>query len=190
MLKSQEYWPLSNDTKIAKVAPPGWKDPHKHPTGNAARVLPEVVTLYLRLKHFPDDVDKAFKDAGNKHQFYLQLRRDLLHARYSLSRSQYLSLAGMSLQIEFGDYSEDIHGSDDDYFMLEHYLPSHMIPTSANKSERDEIKKSLVKLHRAHLGQSQSKTEIKFCKELQRLDDYGFHFFKVSKYFIDFFEHC
>ena len=29
------------------------------------------------------------------------------------------------------------------------------------------------------LGQSQSKTEIKFCKELQRHDNYGFHFFNV-----------
>ena len=29
------------------------------------------------------------------------------------------------------------------------------------------------------LGQSQSKTEIKFCKELQRHGNYGFHFFKV-----------
>ena len=29
------------------------------------------------------------------------------------------------------------------------------------------------------LGQSQSKTEIKFCKELQRHGNYGFHFFKI-----------
>jgi hypothetical protein len=157
---NDEFWPIGNEMKISKVAPPGWKG---------------AVTLYQRLKFFPDDVDSCFKDPGNKHQFYLQLRRDLLHGRYHLSQSQYLSLAGMALQVEFGDFSQDIHGcSDNEYFMLEHYLPAHVI----NKKDQ-EIRSSLVKLHKAHLGQSESKTEIRFCKEIQRLDNFGFHFFKV-----------
>ena len=47
------------------------------------------------------------------------------------------------------------------------------------KDDIESLRSSLVKLHKAHLGQSQSKTEIKFCKELQRHDNYGFHFFNV-----------
>jgi len=46
---------------------------------------------------------------------------------------------------------------------------------------KEASRKSLVKVHRAHLGQSQSKTELKFCRDLQRLENFGFHFFGVAK---------
>ena len=117
-------------------------------------------------------MDSSFKDPANKHQFYLQLRQDILLGKYAMSQSQYLSLAGMALQVEFGDFSQDIH--DDIYFDLEHYLPKHVIKND------NSIRASLIKLHKAHLGQSQSKTEMKFCHELLRHDNYGFHLFKVS----------
>ena len=42
------------------------------------------------------------------------------------------------------------------------------------------MRASLIKLHKAHLGQSQSKTEMKYCQELLRHSNYGFHMFKVS----------
>ena len=160
-----EYWPLTNETKLSKIAAAGWKE------GRACRDL----ILYQRFKFHPDDVD-SIKDGENKHQLYLQLRSDLLEGRiYGLTQNMYLSLAGMALQVEFGDFSDDIHG-DDEYFMLEHYLPCQMLLDG-----REASRKSLVKVHRAHLGQSQSKTELKFCRELQRLENFGFHFFSVTK---------
>lgn len=166
--KTSEYWPLANETKIYKVAPLGWKDPKQVPN----KILGETLTLYQRIKYIPDDIDNSFKDPGNKHQFYLQLRKDVLQGHYLLSHCEYLSLAGMALQVEFGDFSHDIH--DDVYFDLEHYLPLHMI-----KDDVQALRSALVKLHKAHLGQSQSKTEMKFCKELAKHDNYGFHFFQV-----------
>ena len=78
IIRDSEYWPLSNETKISKIAPLGWKDPKQAPSN---KILGETVTLYQRIKYFPDDLDKTFKDAGNKHQFYLQLRRDLVQGR-------------------------------------------------------------------------------------------------------------
>lgn len=169
MLKNGEYLPLCQDIKISKIGPPGWKDT-KH------SVMTEGITLYQRFKFFPSDVDDL-KDTDNKHRFYLQMRRDVIDGYYHMSKSQLLSLAGMSLQVEFGDYSEDIHGKAGDYFIVEHYLPSQLL----QNLDRDDCVSSLVRLHRAHLGQSQSKTEMKYCRELQRLDNFGFHLFSVSE---------
>ena len=45
----------------------------------------------------------------------------------------------------------------------------------------EAARQNLVRLHRAHLGQSQSKTEIKYCKEVQRNDNYGFHNYAVTE---------
>ena len=169
IIKDNEFWPLSNENKICKVAPLGWRDPKLAPNN---KILHETLTLYHRVKYYPDDIDKSFKDPGNKHQLYLQLRRDVLQGRFHLSYSEYMSLAGMALQVEFGDFSHDIH--EEVYFDLEHYLPVNLI-----KDDVQALRSSLVKLHKAHLGQGQSKTEMKFCKDLQRHDNYGFHFFTV-----------
>ena len=160
LYKHQEFWPLANDTKLSKVV--NWKEQNK------AKILGETVTLYLRVKYFSDE----FKCPENKHQFYLQLRQDVLNGKYPMSDSEYLSLAGMALQVEFGDFSRELHN--EIYFDLEHYLPSHLITQNS-----ENLRSSLVKLHQAHLGQSQSKTEMKFCHELQRHDNFGFHFFRV-----------
>merc|ERR1719242_859729 len=94
-----------------------------------------------------------------------------------MDQSQYLSLAGMALQVEFGDFSQDVH--DEVYFDLEHYLPKHAIQDDSFQST-STMRASLIKLHKAHLGQSQSKTEMKYCQELLRHSNYGFHMFKVS----------
>ncbi len=167
-----EYWPLSNDTKLAKIAPLGWKDPKLAGPNN--RILGENLILYQRVKYLPTDIDNSFKDSNNKHQFYLQLRQDVLSGLFPMSVSDCLSLAGMALQVEFGDFSHDIHS--EAYFDLNHYLPVHILNSGI---EPEKLRSDLVKLHRAHQGQSQSKTEIKFCKELMRHDNYGFHFFQV-----------
>ena len=90
----------------------------------------------------------------------------------------FFNLISQALQTEFGDFSEDIHG-EGDYFLLEHYLPA----AAARQLGGGEAaaRQNLVRLHRAHLGQSQSKTEIRYCKEVQRNDNYGFHNFAVAE---------
>ena len=169
--ENDEYWILSApDTKLSKVAPIGWRPQA------GLRCSVDSFTLYLRFKHLPGSVD-AFRDPNNKHLLYLQLRRDVSEGRFHMNPSRHLTLAAMALQTEFGDYSEDIHGSEGDYFLLEHYLPYHAISKIGEESARA----SLTKLHRAHLGQSQSKTELRYCREIQRMDNYGFHNFAVSE---------
>ena len=101
-------------------------------SSSSNRILAESVTLYQRLKYLPDDIDSSFKDPANKHQFYLQLRQDILLGKYPMDQSQYLSLAGMALQVEFGDFSQDVH--DEVYFDLEHYLPKHAIQDDSFQS--------------------------------------------------------
>ena len=169
--REDEYWTLSSDSKLHKVAPPGWKESYHKPHINPV----DTLELYLRFRFLPDDLNN-FKDSNNKHQFYLQLRRDVLEARYNISLNDHLTLAALALQTEFGDFSEDIHG-DGEYFLLEHYLPLHVIRQMGEKQSRA----FLAKLHRAHLGQSQGKTELKFVKELQRSDNFGFHFYSVRE---------
>ena len=91
-----EYWCQAGDAKLSKVAPSGWKQPPRsqqqqpHPNSVSSD---SVFVVYLRFRHFPDDVDEL-RDPKNKHLFYLQLRRDVSEARYRMSASAHLGLAG------------------------------------------------------------------------------------------------
>ena len=132
--------------------------------------------LHLRFKFFPKNGVDAFKDSRHKHQLYLELRRDVVEGRcYRLTDGQHLNMASMALQTEFGDFSEEIHGNEE-YFLPEHYLPRHVIRKLGGPGAAT---KALTRLHRAQLGESQSKTELRFCRELQKMAIFGHHPFQV-----------
>ncbi len=152
------------------MAPPGWRDSST------------PLRLHLRLRFVPESVDGGFRDPNNKHQLYLQLRRDVVEGRRRLTggAAKQLELAALALQTEFGDFSEDIHGGEGEYFVAEHYLPR---PAVSSLGGDAEARRACARLHRAHLGQSQSATELAYCRELQATaGDHGCHCFAVREH--------
>ena len=54
------------------------------------------------------------------HQFYLQLRQDILNDHLYCHEEASFILGGLALQAETGDYNESLG---DEYFLPEHYIP-------------------------------------------------------------------
>lgn len=96
-----EYLPVSNDIKLTKIAPKGWKenpqgsvtsgDHHGHHRASSVQLFPQQrpFILHLRFRFLPnlnDPLPDLFKlrDPTNKHLFYLQLRKDVLDNRLDL----------------------------------------------------------------------------------------------------------
>ncbi|KAK7816488.1 hypothetical protein U0070_007905 [Myodes glareolus] len=138
-LKENEYFFVDPDLKLTKVAPEGWKEEPKK-KGKAAVDF----TLFFRIKFFMDDVS-LIQHSLTCHQYYLQLRRDLLEERLHCDDEAALLLASLALQAEYGDYQPEIHGVS--YFRLEHYLPARVM-------EKLDVCQRLteygVHLHRVH----------------------------------------
>ncbi|MGH0161280.1 UNVERIFIED_CONTAM: hypothetical protein FKN15_046803 [Acipenser sinensis] len=165
-LKENEFFFVDPDLKLSKVAPEGWKDdPKKKKT---------VVNfnLFFRIKFFVDDVN-LIQHTLTKHQYYLQLRRDILEERMRCDEETTLLLASLALQAEFGDYQPEVHGKA--YFRLEHYLAT----TVLEKVDQSFIKEELPKLHSTYFGASEKETEFEFLKVCQKLPEYGVHFHRV-----------
>ena len=55
------------------------------------------------------------------HQFYLQLRQDILNGQLYCHEEASFVLGGLALQAETGDYNEALGY---EYFLPEHYIPS------------------------------------------------------------------
>ncbi|XP_071385495.1 tyrosine-protein phosphatase non-receptor type 13 isoform X1 [Centroberyx affinis] len=165
-LKDNEFFFVDPDAKLSKVAPDGWKEEPKKKKADVP------FNLFLRIKFFLDDVT-LIQHAMTKHQYYLQLRKDILEERMRCDTESAMLLASLALQAEFSDYQAELHGKT--YFRLEYYLPVSVL----DKLEQSAIKEELPKLHSNYYGASESEAEFEFLKVSQRLTEYGVHFHRV-----------
>uniref|UniRef100_A0A8C3WAN8 Tyrosine-protein phosphatase non-receptor type 13 n=1 Tax=Catagonus wagneri TaxID=51154 RepID=A0A8C3WAN8_9CETA len=166
-LKDNEYFFVDPDLKLTKVAPEGWKEEPKKKSKASVNF-----TLFFRIKFFVDDVS-LIQHTLTCHQYYLQLRKDILEERMHCDDETSLLLASLALQAEYGDYQPEVHGVS--YFRLEHYLP----PRVMEKLDLSYIKEELPKLHNTYAGASEKETELEFLKVCQRLTEHGVHFHRV-----------
>ncbi|KAM7368864.1 hypothetical protein PAMP_013169 [Pampus punctatissimus] len=165
-LRDNEFFFVDADAKLSKVAPEGWKEDPKKKKSDVP------FNLFLRIKFFLDDVN-LIQHNMTKHQYYLQLRKDILEERMRCNTENAMMLASLALQAEFSDYQTELHGKT--YFRLEHYLPVSVL----DKMDQTTIKEELPKCHSNYYGVSESEAEFEFLKVSQRLTEYGVHFHRV-----------
>ncbi|XP_019644606.1 PREDICTED: tyrosine-protein phosphatase non-receptor type 13-like [Branchiostoma belcheri] len=168
-LKDGELFFLDPEEKLAKVAPAGWKEEGKGRPGSEVKF-----TVFFRVKYYVENVS-SLKHQLTRHQFYLQLRRDVLEERTHCPSDSAVSLAALALQAEFGDYSQDAHGHN--YFLVEHYLPARVIDSSGVAP----IRQDLPRMHSQHRGMMEPTAEMEFLLGAQKLPEYGVMFHKVYR---------
>ncbi|XP_060635261.2 tyrosine-protein phosphatase non-receptor type 13 isoform X5 [Anolis sagrei] len=165
--KDNEFFFIDPELKLTKVAPEGWKEEPKKKSKNAINF-----TLFFRIKFFVDDIS-LIQHTLTCHQYYLQLRKDILEEKIHCDDETALLLASLALQAEYGDYQPEVHGLS--YFRTEHYLPARVI----ENVDLSNVKEELPKLHSTYAGASEKEAELEFLKICQRLTEYGVHFHRV-----------
>ncbi|XP_073774109.1 FERM and PDZ domain-containing protein 2 isoform X1 [Danio rerio] len=158
-----EFFFLDNDTKISKVAPGVWK---KVPTA--------TFVLHFRIKYFVSDVSLLL-NKFTRHQFYLQLRRDLLDDRLQCNEETCLFLGALALQAEFGDSLPEVYGKN--YYQPEHYVSKSVVQKMAMPC----LKEELLRLHVNNANMSAEEAELEFLKSVQQLPEYGVLFHRVAR---------
>ncbi|CAL4179310.1 unnamed protein product, partial [Meganyctiphanes norvegica] len=169
VLGSGEFHFVAPQTKLHKVAPPGWKE--RHPTKDG--LMQDNFTLHLRIMYYLRFSNVHKLDVLTRRLIYLQLRHDLLEGRLPLPRHSLLNIAALALQAEFGDNSNQEAG----YFLLEHYLSESVI----RGSSVSQLMQELQELHRANEGMHYSQAAISLIARLQDLPYYGTHYYHVTQ---------
>ncbi|XP_068923170.1 FERM and PDZ domain-containing protein 2 [Petaurus breviceps papuanus] len=164
--KGKEFFFLNDETKLYEVAPEGWSDRSKKKT--------TIVnfTLFLRIKFFVNHFH-LIQHSFTRHQFYLQLRKDILEERIYCSDEMLLQLGALALQVEFGNYSPEAQGKH--YFLVEDYIPASMI----ERMTASWVQLEISKMHRCHSPLSGEEGELEFLKLTQKLPEYGVFFYGV-----------
>ncbi|NXE53704.1 FRPD2 protein, partial [Casuarius casuarius] len=167
-LKGKEFFFLDDETKLYKVAPEGWNDQPKKKTSIIN------FTLFLRIKFFVNHFN-VIQHSLTRHQFYLQLRKDILEERLYCSDEAALKLGALALQAELGNYASEMHGKS--YFRVEDYVPASRI----EKMTLANVQRELAKLHRMNRSLFEDEAELEFLKVTQQLPEYGVLFYRVSQ---------
>ncbi|KAM8852417.1 tyrosine-protein phosphatase non-receptor type 13 isoform 1-T1 [Synchiropus picturatus] len=162
-LDDDEYFFLEHETKISKVAPDSWKK------GQMTSFL-----VFLRVKFFVDDISFILHKL-TRHQYYLQMRKDILEDRLYCNEETGLFLAALALQAEFGDYLPELYGKN--YYQPEHYVSKRML----EKLALPNVKEELPRLHASHSQMLPEEAEIEYLKITQQLPEYGVMFHRVGR---------
>ncbi|XP_066411252.1 FERM and PDZ domain-containing protein 2 [Molothrus aeneus] len=167
-LRGKEFFFLDEDTKLYKVAPDGWNDQPKK------KMSIINFTLFIRIKFFVNHFN-VIQHGLTRHQFYLQLRKDILEERLYCSDETALKLGALALQAELGNYASEMHGKS--YFRVEDYVPASRI----EKMTLAYVQRELAKLHRMNRSLFEDEAELEFLKVTQQLPEYGVLFYRVSQ---------
>nr|XP_019938387.1 PREDICTED: FERM and PDZ domain-containing protein 2 [Paralichthys olivaceus] len=162
-IDDSEFFFVDNDTKISKVAPDSWK---KVPT--------TTFVLYFRVKFFVSDISLLLHKQ-TRHQYYLQLRRDLLDDRLSCQEETALYLGALALQTEYGDCMPEVYGRN--YYRPDQYIPKSVMEKRALPYIKDE----LLRLHTNNAQMLTDESELDFLKVCQQLPEYGVLFHRVTR---------
>ncbi|KAM7169368.1 FERM and PDZ domain-containing protein 2 [Macrochelys suwanniensis] len=167
-LKGKEFFFLDDEIKLYKVAPEGWNDQPKKKT------FIINFTLFLRIKFFVNHFN-VIQHGLTRHQFYLQLRKDILEERLYCNDETSLQLAALALQAELGNYAPEMRGKN--YFRVEDYVPASRI----QKMTLACLQQELAKLHRMNHSLFEDEAELEFLRVTQQLPEYGVLFHRVSQ---------
>ncbi|NWH34874.1 FRPD2 protein, partial [Chloropsis hardwickii] len=169
-LKGKEFFFLDEETKLYKVAPDGWNDQPKK------KMSIINFTLFLRIKFFVNHFN-VIQHGLTRHQFYLQLRKDILEERLYCSDETVLKLGALALQAELGNYASEVWRNNTSYFRVEDYVPASRI----EKMTLAYVQRELAKLHRMNRSLFEDEAELEFLKVTQQLPEYGVLFYRVSQ---------
>ncbi|XP_049996703.1 FERM and PDZ domain-containing protein 2 isoform X3 [Alexandromys fortis] len=158
-VKGEEFFFLDKDTRLCKVAPEGWREQYQ-------KGSTDTLTLFLRIKFFVSRYG-LLQHSRTRHQFYLQLRKDVLEERLYCNDETLLQLGVLALQAEFGSYPKEVENKA--YFRIQDYIPARLIERMTAIRAQVEISE----MHRLSSTPWGEDAELKFLEVVQQLPEYG-----------------
>ncbi|KAL1780609.1 FERM and PDZ domain-containing protein 2 isoform X2 [Sigmodon hispidus] len=159
-VKGEEFFFLDKDTRLCKVVPGDWKE--QHPKGSM-----NTLTLFLRIKFFVSHYG-LLRHSLTRHQFYLQLRKDILEERLYCNDETLLQLGVLALQAEFGSYPKE-QVERKAYFRIQDYIPARLI----ERMTAIRVQVEISEMHRLSSAPWGEDAEVEFLEVVQQLPEYG-----------------
>ncbi|KAM7440743.1 FERM domain-containing protein 5 [Porites harrisoni] len=124
------------------------------------KTLKPPYKLFFRVKFYSVDPSTLHEEI-TRYQFFLQVKRDILHGRLLCTFNDLVELGAYIVQADIGDYEEEDHG--------ENYVSEFRIVPK----QSDKLEKKIAETHKMLTGQVPAVAEKNFLGAVKGLDMYG-----------------
>ncbi|KAG9341093.1 hypothetical protein JZ751_019847 [Albula glossodonta] len=163
----------SSERALTVIMPSGQGITVKCDIKSKGRDVFDMVVAHANL-YFVDDIGFILHKL-TRHQYYLQLRKDILEDRLYCNEETCLFLGALALQAEFGEYMPEVYGKN--YYQPEQYVSKSVLEKMALPC----LKEELPRLHANNAGMLPEEAEMEFLKVAQQLPEYGVLFYRVAR---------
>lgn len=126
---------------------------------------------------FGRDDAKELMDPIAKHYNYLQALANVINGEYPCTVEEAIRLAGLQVQIVYGDHNHDTHCSGFLASNLDKFIPK----TLMGQKKPAEWEQVVFKEHRTHIGVSSELAKTQYLNQVKKWEFYGTTFFPIAK---------
>uniref|UniRef100_A0A8C5RJV2 FERM domain containing 1 n=1 Tax=Laticauda laticaudata TaxID=8630 RepID=A0A8C5RJV2_LATLA len=170
VVKNNEYVFIDLEQKLCKYFVKEWK---KEGSRGTEKFIPPLVAFF-RVQYYVEN-GRVISDRVARHYYYCHLREQVLKSRCTNKEEIYFLLAAYGLQVDLGDYRDNVHG--ENYFEPQTYFPQWIIA----KRGSDYILKHAPEMHQEQKGLTTKEAILKYVKESCLLEDVPVHFYRLHK---------
>ncbi|XP_071963375.1 FERM domain-containing protein 6-like [Antedon mediterranea] len=166
-----EYEFLEPKNKLSKYAPKGWKAESGNGLDKSGK---PVVQVWFRVQLYVEHVS-LLKDDATRHQYYLQLKQNILAAPVLFREEACFVLASYALQADLGNHSDELHKCH--YFDPYKYFPEWVI----RRRGQSYILKHVPMMHRDQRGTTKVYAQKAFIREASTTIEHTMQFYRLKK---------
>ncbi|CAG5129827.1 unnamed protein product [Candidula unifasciata] len=152
--KDHEYQFVVLEDKIHKLAPKQWKSGSGEGLDSQGKA---VVNVCFRVQFYVDQVI-LLREKVTRHQYYLQLKENVLQYNHVYSEEKCFQQAAYALQADFGNYVSERHQNG--YFNPALYFPHWIV----QRHGLDYLADNLPTLHRDLHNMTRNDAELRYIR--------------------------
>uniref|UniRef100_A0A2C9KW49 FERM domain-containing protein n=1 Tax=Biomphalaria glabrata TaxID=6526 RepID=A0A2C9KW49_BIOGL len=170
--RDNEYNFILLDEKIHKLAPKQWKSGSGEGLDGDGKAL---INVWFRVQFYVDQVI-LLREKVTRHQYYLQLKDNVLQYNHLYNEEKCFQLAGYALQADFGNYIQEKHGTG--YLDPALYFPKWML----DRHGADYLARHLPTVHRDLHNMTKNDAELRYIRNASlHPGAHNLHFYTVKK---------
>ncbi|CAL1526866.1 unnamed protein product [Lymnaea stagnalis] len=170
--KENEYHFILLDEKIHKLAPKQWKSGSGEGLDSEGKAL---INVWFRVQFYVDQVI-LLREKVTRHEYYLQLKDNVLQYNHLYNEDKCFQLAGYALQADYGNYLPEKHGKG--YFDPTLYFPFWML----DRHGLDYLASNMPTVHKDLNNMTRNDAELRYIRNASMQPGaHNLHFYTVRK---------